>query len=81
MTDYDCWYPDHDSVTVEMVIANLHRNATNAQKVIQETVKRLSENPPPSEAHSALKYAILTPLDKVPQETKQKLELLLKKYM
>ena len=81
VTDYDCWYPDHDSVTVEMVIANLHRNATNAQKVIQETVKRLSENPPQSEAHSALKYAILTPLDKVPSETKQKLELLLKKYM
>jgi 5'-methylthioadenosine phosphorylase len=81
VTDYDCWYPDHDSVTVEMVIANLQRNATNAQKVIQETVKRLSENPPPSEAHSALKYAILTPLDKVPQETKQKLELFLKKYI
>ena len=81
VTDYDCWHPDHDSVTVEMVIANLHRNATNAQKVIQETVKRLSENPPQSEAHSALKYAILTPLDKVPQETKQKLELLLKKYI
>ncbi len=81
VTDYDCWYPDHDSVTVEMVIANLQRNATNAQKVIQETVKRLSENPPPSEAHSALKYAILTPLDKVSQETKQKLELLLKKYI
>ncbi len=81
VTDYDCWHPDHDSVTVEMVIANLQRNATNAQKVIQETVKRLSENPPPSEAHSALKYAILTPLDKVPQETKQKLELLLKKYI
>ena len=81
VTDYDCWYPDHDSVTVEIVIANLQRNATNAQKVIQETVKRLSENPPPSEAHSALKYAILTPLDKVSQETKQKLELLLKKYM
>jgi 5'-methylthioadenosine phosphorylase len=81
VTDYDCWYPDHDSVTVEMVIANLQRNATNAQKVIQETVERLSKNPPDSEAHSALKYAILTPLDKVPQETKQKLELLLKKYI
>ncbi len=81
VTDYDCWHPDHDSVTVEMVIANLQRNATNAQKVIQETVKRLSEKPPHSEAHSALKYAILTQLDKVPQETKQKLELLLKKYM
>lgn len=81
VTDYDCWHPDHDSVTVEMVIANLQRNATNAQKVIQETVKRLSENPPKSEAHSALKYAILTQLDKAPQETKQKLELLLQKYL
>lgn len=81
VTDYDCWHPNHDSVTVEMVIANLQRNATNAQKVIQETVKRLSENPPPSDAHSVLKYAILTQLDKAPEETKQKLELLLKKYM
>ncbi len=32
VTDYDCWHPDHDSVTVEMVIANLQRNAINAQK-------------------------------------------------
>ncbi|MFM7786868.1 MAG: S-methyl-5'-thioadenosine phosphorylase, partial [Microcystis panniformis] len=41
VTDYDCWHPDHDHVTVEMVIKNLHHNAINAQKVIQETVRRL----------------------------------------
>lgn len=81
VTDYDCWHPDHDSVTVEMVINNLQRNAVNAQKVIQETVQRLSENPPPSHAHSALKYAILTQLDKAPAATKEKLHLLLKKYL
>ncbi|MBD2312950.1 S-methyl-5'-thioadenosine phosphorylase [Desertifilum sp. FACHB-1129] len=81
VTDYDCWHPDHDSVTVDMIIANLHRNATNAQKVIQETVKRLSANPPESEAHSALKYAILTPLDKAPTATKEKLGLILQKYL
>ena len=81
VTDYDCWHPDHDSVTVEMVIGNLQRNAINAQKVIQETVRRLSENPPHSDAHSALKYAILTQLDKVPLATKEKLALLLKKYI
>lgn len=81
VTDYDCWHPDHDNVTVEMVIANLQRNATNAQKVIQETVRRLSKNPPTSVAHSALKYAILTRLDKVPASTKEKLGLLLKKYL
>lgn len=80
-TDYDCWHPDHDSVTVEMVVANLQRNAINAQKAIQETVRRLVENPPLSDAHSALKYAILTPLDKVPAATKEKLGLLLKKYL
>ncbi|MEH2324917.1 MAG: S-methyl-5'-thioadenosine phosphorylase [Nostoc sp.] len=80
VTDYDCWHPDHASVTVEMVIANLKRNAVHAQKVIQETVRRLKENPPPSDAHSALKYAILTPIDKVPVATKEKLELFLKKY-
>ena len=81
VTDYDCWHPDHDSVTVEMVIGNLQRNAVNAQKVIQEIVRRLSENPPASDAHSALKFAILTQLDKVPVATKEKLGLLLKKYL
>jgi 5'-methylthioadenosine phosphorylase len=81
VTDYDCWHPDHDSVTVEMVIGNLQRNAVNAQKVIQETVRRLSENPPVSDAHSALKYAILTQLDKAPTVTKEKLGLLLQKYL
>jgi 5'-methylthioadenosine phosphorylase len=80
VTDYDCWHPDHDSVTVDMVIANLQRNAVNAQKVIQETVHRLTENPPESDAHSALKYAILTPLDKVAPAAKEKLGLLLQKY-
>ncbi|MCC5670795.1 S-methyl-5'-thioadenosine phosphorylase [Nostoc sp. CHAB 5784] len=80
VTDYDCWHPDHDSVTVEMVIANLQRNAVNAQKVIQETVRRFKENSPPSDAHSALKYAILTQMDKVPLATKEKLEFLLKRY-
>ena len=81
VTDYDCWHPDHDSVTVEMVIGNLQKNAVNAQQVIRETVRRLSENPPVSEAHSALKYAIITPLDKAPEATKDKLNLLLQKYL
>jgi 5'-methylthioadenosine phosphorylase len=81
VTDYDCWHPDHDSVTVEMVVNNLQRNAVNAQKVIQETVRRLSQNSPVSDAHSALKYAILTNLEKAPEATKKKLELILKKYI
>ena len=80
-TDYDCWHPDHDSVTVEMVIGNLQKNAVNAQLVIRDVVRRLADNPPPSEAHSALKYAVITPLDTAPAATKDKLSLLLAKYM
>ncbi|NER79203.1 MAG: S-methyl-5'-thioadenosine phosphorylase, partial [Leptolyngbya sp. SIO1D8] len=81
VTDYDCWHPDHDSVTVEMVIGNLHKNAKNAQEVIRATVRQLAKNPPTSDAHDALKYAVLTPLDKAPPATLQKLKLLLKKYL
>jgi 5'-methylthioadenosine phosphorylase len=80
VTDYDCWHPDHESVTVEMVIANLHRNATNAQEVIKEAVRRVTADPFESEAHSALKYAVLTPMDHVSPATRQNLDLLLKKY-
>ncbi|NJP11616.1 MAG: S-methyl-5'-thioadenosine phosphorylase [Leptolyngbyaceae cyanobacterium RU_5_1] len=81
VTDYDCWHADHDSVTVEMVIANLQRNAINAQKVIQETVRRLAQESPVSDSHSALKHAILTPIDKVPAAKKERLGLLLRKYL
>lgn len=81
VTDYDCWHPDHDSVTVEMIVANLQRNAINAQKVIQATIRRLSQSPPPSKAHSALQNAILTPLDKIPPAMTEKLRSLLGKYL
>jgi 5'-methylthioadenosine phosphorylase len=81
VTDYDCWHPDHDSVTVEMIIDHLHRNAKNAQQVIQTAVATLAANPPQSEAHSALKYAILTPLATAPPATKEKLAVILQKYL
>lgn len=81
VTDYDCWHPDHDSVTVDMIVDNLQRNAINAQQVILETVKCLSQSYPASKAHEALKYAILTPLDKVPTETREALAVLLQKYL
>lgn len=80
VTDYDCWHPDHDSVTVEMVIGNLLKNAENAQAVIRAAVHELHTHPPASEAYAALKYAIITPLDKAPESTLEKLALLLQKY-
>lgn len=80
VTDYDCWHPDHDSVTVEMVIGNLQKNAANAQQVIRSVVKNLAEQQPTSIAHDALKYAILTPKDQITKATKEKLGLLINKY-
>jgi len=80
VTDYDCWHPDHDSVTVEMVIGNLQKNAQNAQAVMRAAVRSLAQDPPPSAAHDALKSAVITPLDQAPAATLQKLALLLKKY-
>lgn len=81
VTDYDCWHPDHDSVTVDMVIGNLRKNATNAQSIIQEVVSRLAAKPPISDAHDALKYAILTPLDQISSEAQERLKCVLKKYL
>ena len=80
VTDYDCWHPDHDSVTVEMIIDNLKKNATNAQAIIQNVVHRLNVNPPASDAHNALKDAIVTPLDQISSESQDRLKYVLKKY-
>ncbi|MEE3718917.1 S-methyl-5'-thioadenosine phosphorylase [Tumidithrix elongata RA019] len=81
VTDYDCWHEDHDSVTVSMIIENLHKNATNAQTVIQAVVEKLAANPPKSEAHTALQYAILTDLSKVPSEVIARLGIIISKYL
>jgi len=80
-TDYDCWHPEHASVSVEMVVNNLRKNVTNAQAVIQTAVAKIAENPPQSKAHRALKNAIMTPLDKVPPATLEKLRPILAPYL
>lgn len=81
VTDYDCWHPDHDNVTVEMVIGNLQKNAVNAQQVIRETVKRVAAEMPVSLAHSALAAGLMTPLAIAPEATKVKLAAILAKYL
>jgi 5'-methylthioadenosine phosphorylase len=81
VTDYDCWHPDHENVTVDMVIKTLHQNADNARAAIKATVKKIGINAPESKAHSALKFAIMTPLDKAPKATVHKLDALLKPYL
>jgi 5'-methylthioadenosine phosphorylase len=79
VTDYDCWHPDHDSVTVADIVHNLHKNSENAQKIIRAAVKRLPLQRT-CKCGSALRFAILTDLKKAPAETKARLEILLRKY-
>jgi len=80
-TDYDCWHPEHASVSVDMVVNNLRKNVTNAQAVIQTAVAKIAAHPPQSKAHRALKNAIMTPLDKVPPATLEKLRPILAPYL
>lgn len=80
VTDYDCWHPHHDAVSVNDILENLKRNADNATKVIAEAVAAM-----PAERRcqcgSALAHAIITDPSVVPPETRKKLELLVGKYL
>src|SRR5215470_15960373 len=80
VTDYDCWHPQHDAVTVSTVIENLTKNISNAQKIIRASVKRLPIDRT-CKCGRALRHAIMTDLKKVPEETRQRLDLLLRKYL
>jgi 5'-methylthioadenosine phosphorylase len=80
VTDYDCWHPDHDSVTVDLIIANLTQNAKTAQQIIANSVERLPYERT-CECASALKFALITRPDMIPAQTRQELELIVGKYL
>src|SRR5687768_17599786 len=80
VTDYDCWHPEHDQVTVEMIVANLTQNARTAQQVIAGAVSMLPFERT-CECATALKYAIITRPDTVPAETKKALAPIVAKYI
>ncbi len=80
VTDYDCWHPDHDSVTVEMIIGTLNRNSAMAQQIIAGAVETLPYERT-CECASALKYALITRPDVVPDQTKKDLAPIIGKYI
>lgn len=79
-TDYDCWHVEEETVTVEMIIANLKKNVENAKKIIKVTIPELPKvrNCPCS---TALKNAIITRPEAIPQERRKELELIIGKYL
>jgi 5'-methylthioadenosine phosphorylase len=80
VTDYDCWHPDHDSVTVDMIIANLMQNAKTAQQVIANAVERLPIARG-CECARALATALITRPEVVPAATKARLAPIVGKYL
>jgi 5'-methylthioadenosine phosphorylase len=80
VTDYDCWHEGHEAVTVEEVVAVLKQNSVNAAKVVRAAVAAMPKERTCGCA-SALQFAILTDPSAIPQATRQKLDLLLGKYL
>jgi 5'-methylthioadenosine phosphorylase len=80
VTDYDCWHPGHDAVTVDTVVEYLNKNVRNAQLIMKEAVKRLSERRRACKCGTALKNAIFTAPDLWPAKTKERLKAIIGKY-
>jgi 5'-methylthioadenosine phosphorylase len=80
VTDYDCWHPNHDQVTVDMIVANLTQNAATAQQVIANAVSQLPFERT-CECATALKHAIITRPEAIPSSVKKDLAPLISKYV
>ena len=81
VTDYDCWHPGHDSVTVEMIIEYLNRNAENAQKLVAGAVAQLVNKPRSCKCGDALRHAIITSPEKIAPEAKERLKAIVSRYI
>ncbi len=80
VTDYDCWHPAHDAVTVDQIVAVLHKNAENAAKVVRLPVAAMPA-PRSSKCGPALAHSIPTEPHHIPAESRQRLGWLLNKYL
>jgi 5'-methylthioadenosine phosphorylase len=80
VTDYDCWHPGHDAVTVETVVEYLNKNVRNAQLILREAVKLLKGAERNCKCGSALKNAIFTARELWPEATTKKLDAIIRKY-
>ena len=80
VTDYDCWHPGHDAVTVETVIEYLNKNVRNAQLIMKQAVKSLAQQPRSCKCGSALQNAIFTAPELWPEATARRLQAIIGKY-
>jgi 5'-methylthioadenosine phosphorylase len=80
VTDYDVWYEGEEDVTLEQVLGNVARNVETAQSIVRRVVGALDLERDCGCRH-AVQFAINTPADLIPEQTKQKLDLLIGKYL
>jgi 5'-methylthioadenosine phosphorylase len=80
ITDFDCWHPEHESVTAAQIIATLVQNAENAQRVLRQGVRAMPEESS-CKCGAALQHALVTDMKLVPKATKKKLEAIIGKYI
>lgn len=80
VTDYDCWHPQHGTVTIDMVIQNLLKNIEDAKKIISQVIKALPTNRN-CVCKDALKYTIITDKELIPIEVKKDLDIIIGKYI
>jgi len=79
-TDYDCWHPTHDSVTIDMVIQNLRKNVDASKKIISNVIRILPEKRTCS-CGRALEHAIVTEKKFIPRRIKKNLDIIIGKYV
>jgi 5'-methylthioadenosine phosphorylase len=80
VTDYDCWHPDHDAVTLDEIIQNLNRNTSNVQRVLREVVRELPDARN-CKCGSALQHAIITDRAAISAATKKRLAPIIGRYI
>ena len=79
-TDYDCWHVSESEVNVDDIIKVMHENVETARRIIVETMRNLTPDFP-NPQQDALKFALLTDKSKIPQKTRNDLDLFISKYL
>jgi len=80
ITDYDCWHPQHESVTLEMIISNLNKNIDNSKKILSSVIKNIS-GASACRCGGALEYAIVTDRSVISPKIKRDLKIIIGKYI
>lgn len=80
VTDFDCWHPEHETITLDMVISNLKKNIENAKKILSHAIRKMPSDRT-CECKSALKNAIVTDRKLIPAKVKKELNIIIGKYV